>query len=509
MTRIEFSGLAKAYGGQPALRDVSLALEGGEIHALMGENGAGKSTLIRLIAGVTPADSMQVRIDGAPVPLASAADAARAGFRFVHQELHIVPQLSVAENVLLGRPLPRRAGLLVDWPRLRAEAAAALARLGAGGIDPALPAGRLTTGERMLVRLASLLAADDAAPRLYVLDEPTAALTRAESDRLFAVLRELAAAGAAILYVSHRLDEVMALCDRVTVLRDGRVVLAAPVAEAGREGIIRAMTGRAPPAAAAAARRAAAAPVPATSAPVCAVEGVRAGRLRGLSFTLAPGEILGIAGLENAGQSELLRLFLGEGRIAAGRIEVLGGPRPADPAEAWARGVSVVPRERRAEALMPGRSITQNVVLPHLSRLARPLGLARPRAEARMAGAMAGRVRLKFRALGQPVRSLSGGNQQKVVFARALAGAPRLMLLDDPTRGVDVGARAELHRLVRDLARAGAGVILTSTDLPELLDLASRILILAEGRQAALIPAAGMTPGALLAAIYRAGERAA
>lgn len=508
MRRIEFLGLSRAYGGQPALVDVSLTLAGGEIHALMGENGAGKSTLIRLIAGVTRADSMRVRIDGAEVPLASAADAARAGFRFVHQELHIVPQLSVAENVALGRPLPRRFGLAVDWPRLRAEAAAALARLGAVGIDPALPAGRLTTGERMLVRLAALLVAGDAAPRLYVLDEPTAALTHAESARLFAVLRDLARDGAAILYVSHRLDEVMALCHRVTVLRDGRVALAGPTSEIGRDGIIRAMTGREPRGAARPIERSDAAAT-AARAPVCRLDKVAAGRLSGLDFTLAPGAILGIAGLENAGQSELLRLFLGEGRIAAGRLEVLGRPRPSGPAEAWARGIALVPRERRAEALMPGRTITDNVVLPHLGRLSRPLGLARARAEARMARDMAAQVRLRFRALGQPVRSLSGGNQQKVVFARALAGAPRLLLLDDPTRGVDVDARADLHELVRGLAARGAGVILTSTDLTELLELGHSILILSAGRQAGLVPAAGLTPETLLGAIYRAGERAA
>jgi ribose transport system ATP-binding protein len=245
MQRLTFHDMAKAYGGVPALAGVTLTLAAGRVHALMGENGAGKSTLIRLIAGVVRADSLRATSDDTPVALASPADAHAAGFRFIHQELNIVPQVSVAENILLGRAYPRRFGLAVDWRRLHARARAALAELGAGHIDVRAPAGELEAGDRMLVRIASALVTDAGAePCLYVLDEPTAALTGEESERLFAVIARLRARGAAVLYVSHRMDEVLRLCDDVTVLRDGAHVSTRPVAETSRDRIIQDMTGR-------------------------------------------------------------------------------------------------------------------------------------------------------------------------------------------------------------------------------------------------------------------------
>ena len=501
MTLLDLAHVTKTFAGAPALADVALRLAGGEVHALMGENGAGKSTLIRILAGVTQADRIEATMDGAPVSLGSPSAAARLGFRFVHQELNIVPQLTVAENILLGRPVPRRFGFAVDWRALNARAAEALARFGATGIDPAMKAARLGTGDRMLVRLAALLVTAESTPRLFVLDEPTAALTQAESDRLFRVIGELRDSGAAILYVSHRMDEVMALADRVTVLRDGRVALTAPRLQVDRAGLIHAMTGRAVAESAAVPRG------QTDGAVVCALEDVATDRLRGIGFTLHAGEVLGIAGLENAGQSDLLRLLLGEGRVLRGRVAIAGQPRPGSPHRAWRAGIAHVPRERRLEGLMPGRSITANTVLPHLDRLAPLPGAASSRAEARMTQALAERARLKFRSLRQPVRTLSGGNQQKVLFARAIGGGPKLLLLDDPTRGVDVGARADLHAAIRDLAGAGCGVVLTSTDLPELLALCDRILILRAGVQAAQVPAAGLDAAALLALIY--GEGAA
>ncbi len=498
---IALSGLSKTYGGAVALDDVGLDLWPGEVHALMGENGAGKSTLIRVLAGVTPADRIRVRLQGRAVPLSSPADAAAIGLRFVHQELNIVPHLSVAENIHLGRPAPRRLGFAVDWPRLNAQAAAALARFGVSGIDPATPAGRLGMGDRMMIRLAALLAEADTPARAFVLDEPTAALTHAESARLFAVIDGLRRDGAAILYVSHRMDEVMALSDRVTVLRDGRLAMTAPRGGFDRAGLIAAMTGRAEMAAPA---RTAAAP----GAVLAQAEGLATDTLRDLSFTLHAGEVLGVAGLENAGQSALLRLFLGEGRLRAGSLRLASGARPRSPAQAWARGIAFVPRERRREGVMPGRSITANTVLPHLAALAGPPGLARPRAEVRMAARLAGALRLKFRRLDQPVGSLSGGNQQKVLFARAMAGDPRLLLLDDPTRGVDVGARADIHAAIRARVAAGGAVLLTSTDLAELLALSDRILILRDGSQVGLVPALGLDAAGLLALIYGMAGRA-
>jgi ribose transport system ATP-binding protein len=497
MDRISLIGLSKSYGGVAALRDVTLHLAAGRVHALMGENGAGKSTLIKLIAGVVPADQITVLRDGVAVPLLGPADSAKAGFRFIHQELNIVPQLSVAENILLGHDAPRRLGFLVDWRRLQDKARAALSYLGAGHIDVTLQAGELGTGDRMLMRIAAALVAEEgqAEPVLYVLDEPTAALTAAESEKLFDVIARLKARGAAVLYVSHRMDEVMRICDDVTVLRDGAHVLTASVADTPRDEIIQAMTGQA--------GQDAVVPraTPIGTVVACAAEGLATARLKDIDFALHEGETLGVAGLEEAGQSDLLRLILGQGRVKAGRLTVLGGPSPRSPVQAWARGVAYVPRERRAEGLMLEMAVRSNVLLPHLGRY----GIFASRGdEAARTGDLAAQVRLRFRGTEQPVGHLSGGNQQKVVFARALAGNPRLLLLEEPTRGVDVGARAEIHALIRGLSAKGCAVILASSDLPELLGLSDRVLILRDGRQAEVTARGTLTPADLLARIYAA-----
>ncbi len=496
MTFLALSHVSKSYAGVPALTDVALTLRSGEVHALMGENGAGKSTLIRVLAGVTPADRIEAMLDGVAVSLTSPAELAALGFRFVHQELNIVPQLTVAENIMLGRAAPRRFGVAVDWLAVNRIAAQALARFGATWIDPRQKVARLAMGDRMLIRLAAMLVASDTAPRLFVLDEPTAALTHAEAERLFRVIHELRRSGAAILYVSHRIDEVMALADRVTVLRDGASVLTAAMAGVDRAGLIRAMTGRdvterVPP------RRGGIGVELAATVADAATD-----RLRDISFTLRAGEVLGVAGLEDAGQSEVLRLFLGEGQLRAGQISVAGQNRSAGPFAAWSSGVAIVPRERRREGLAMGRSITANMVLPHLKGLAVLPGIMSGRAERAMARRLAAQVRLKAKGVAQPVRALSGGNQQKVLFARAIAGKPRLLLLDDPTRSVDVGARADIYDMIRTAGGEGCAVILTSTDLPELLGLCDRILILRDGRQVAIVEAKGLDAAGLLAAIY-------
>jgi ABC-type sugar transport system ATPase subunit len=328
-----------------------------------------------------------------------------------------------------------------------------------------------------------------------VFDEPTAALTAAESEKLFDVIARLAARGAAVLYVSHRMDEVMRICDDVTVLRDGAHVLTGAMADTSRARIIEAMTGQAGNDA-----------VPLRQSPpgagvACLARDVGTARLSGIDFALREGEILGLAGLEEAGQGDLLRLFLGLGRLRTGQLEVLGGPAPANPVQAWARRIAHVPRERRTEGLMLGRTVRDNAILPHLGDYGI---LARRRAETARTRALADQVRLRYRGPDQPVGDLSGGNQQKVLLARAIAGNPRLLLLEEPTRGVDVGARAEIHALIRALSAQGCAVILASTDLPELLGLSDRLLILQGGRQTALIDRAGVTAADLLARIYSA-----
>ena len=482
VTGLRFDGLTKRYGAVTVLDDVSLHLRPGRVHALMGENGAGKSTLIKLIAGVVRADSMAVSRDGAPLRIASVQDAAAAGFRFIHQELTVVPQLTVAENILLSHATPKRFGLFLDWPALRDRARAALAALGVDHIDPGGLAGDLGTGDRMVMRLASALVADPGADRpcLYVLDEPTAALQQAEVERLFGVIRTLRTAGAALLYVSHRMAEITALCDDVTVLRNGRRVSSCALAETSRDRIVRDMTGTAERWHAPAIAKGTG-----TGDAALSLRDVGSPALHGLTFDLCAGEVLGIAGLAGAGQTALLRLCLGAERLVSGQAACLGGALPGSPTEAWRRGIAYVPLERRSEGLMMDSDVRANVMLPHL-RGAR----ASKRRETARTRTLATQVALTSRGPDQPVTQLSGGNQQKVVFARALAGSPRLLLLDDPTRGVDVGARADLHDLIRT---QGCATLLASSDLDELLALSHRVLVLQDGRQTALRDAAGLT----------------
>ncbi|GLQ56464.1 sugar ABC transporter ATP-binding protein [Devosia nitrariae] len=477
MPLLSLANVTKAYGGVPALRGVELAVGPGEIHALMGENGAGKSTLIKILAGVVAPDTAEIRLEGTPARIDSPRQAHRLGLRFIHQEFNVVPALSVAENIFLGRAYPRRAGAFVDWRRLNLAARETLGKLGITHIDPSWSLGSLTLGDQMLVRISSAFIGEEGAPaRLYVLDEPTAALNRGEAERLFTVLRELRATGASVLYVSHRLDEVMATCDMATVIRDGRSVDTGKIADITHDDLVSLMIGR----------RVEEAYPPATAAPrsetVLSVTHLAIRGGRPVSFDVRAGEVLGIAGLENAGQRNLLRTLFGDLNCAGGTMRLTGQPfRPRNPTDAWRAGVSYIPRERRSEGLIVSRPIFENVTLPHLSAQSRWRALLTPRREMRLAAEQGQRVRLKAAGPRQRVRELSGGNQQKVVFAKALAGQPRLMLLDEPTRGVDVGAKFDIYALIREMTARGMGVVLASSDLPELIGMADRIAVMREG----------------------------
>jgi ribose transport system ATP-binding protein len=495
---LNLAGLAKAYGATLALRSATLALHGGEVHALMGENGAGKSTLIRILAGLERADAGQITLDDAALRLAGPADAAAAGFRFLHQEVQVVAGLSVAENMHLAHPLPQRWGL-VDWRRLDAAAQAALGQLGIAHIPPRAGMAGLGPGDRMLVRIAATLIAEDGPePWLYVLDEPTAALTHAEAERLFAVIGRLTARGAGVLYVSHRMDEVMRLADRVTVLRDGVTVASVERAAMDRDQIIRDMTGRSLGALAA---QTAAAP----GRVVLRVEGLSSPPLAGIDCEVRAGEVLGLAGLAGAGRNTFLKALIGA-VPRTGRVALEGANLAPDLAAAWAAGVAYVPRDRRAEGVMLREGLGRTVSLPHLGNLSR-LGFLDHAAAVRAVADTSTKVRLKARGGEQPVAELSGGNQQKVLFARALAGRPKLLLLDEPTRGVDVGAKADIYALIHGLAGEGTAVIVASSDLPELIGLCDRIAVLQGGRIAREIATQGLSEAALLAAIYE-GEAA-
>ena len=462
--------------------------------ALVGVNGAGKSTLIKILAGATRADAGEIRLGGEPAMISGPGEAHRLGLRFIHQELNVAPALSVAENIFLGRPYPRRLGAFVDWRALRARARAALAHVGVMHISPDATLGRLSVGDRMIVKIAAAFLDGGSAARLLVMDEPTAALTAPESARLFELIAALKARGCGVIYVSHRIDEVLRICDRITVLRDGVSLPPLATRDATRHILIERMTGR--PESVFAPR-----PAPAAAAARLTVRNLRAEGVEDVSFDLGAGEILGLAGLAGSGAGRVLRALMGA--ASGGDVRLDGRfARAKNPAQAWALGYAYGPRERRAEGLVLSQDIARNVALPHLSRLAR-LGvwLARGRERA-LSAALAARTRLSAKGPAQKVRTLSGGNQQKVMIARALAGRPRALLLDEPTRGVDVGAKFDIHELMREIAAGGAGVLVASTDLEELLALCARIGVMREGRLAAIVPAAGLTPQSLLALCY-------
>ena len=469
MPLLSLRNVSKAYAGVAALRGVDLDVAAGEIHALMGENGAGKSTLIKILAGVVAPDTAGISIDDRPVTVASPADARRHGLRFIHQELSVVPALSVAENILLGRVYPRRAGLLVDWRALNRLAREALETLGITHIDPRQKMARLSLGDRMLVKISSAFLADAGAPaRLYVMDEPTAALTRDESERLFKVLRGIKASGNSVLYVSHRIDEVMTLCDRATVLRDGKPIDSGLLSGITHDDLVALMIGR----------KVGEAYPPAGTEPSSDVA------YEGPGLKLHKGEIVGIAGLSGMGPTELLRSILG------------------DPGKAWGAGVAYVPKERRSEGLVTTRPLYQNITLPHLQ--AHSLGgtWLTPRRERQFAQQLGDDVRLRAASPRQLALELSGGNQQKVVFAKALGGSPRLLLLDEPTRGVDVGAKFDIYTIIRDMTAKGMAVLLVSSDLPELLGMADRIAVMRDGEITATVASKGLSEETLLNLCY-------
>ena len=486
------SHLAKSYSGVRALRDASLEVRAGEIHALVGENGAGKSTLVRILTGAVEPDAGHVTIGGAPVTRLTPQTARALGIVAIHQHPALFPDLSVAENLAIGRE-PARWAARVDWTARRAAARDLLARVGAS-IDVDRDAASLSLPEAQLVEIARALGAE---ARVLILDEPTASLTPREVDRLFALLDGLRRRGTAIVYITHRLEELPRLADRVTVLRDGATVGTHAVDAIAPAELIRLMVGR--EVSAVFPKREV--PIGEPVLEVVSLSAPDAG-VREVSLTVRRGEIVALAGLVGAGRTELARVLFGLEPAARGEVRLAGRPfRPRSPAEAIALGLAYLPEDRRRHGVVLDMSVAANLTLSTLASMTRR-GLLDRRAERGVAARLVDALGVKTASLDTPVRELSGGNQQKVALGRWLVRPPRVLILDEPTQGVDVGAKAEIHRLIGDLAAEGMGVLLISSELPEVFGMADRILVMREGAVAAEFPRGGATPEAVMAAAF-------
>jgi rhamnose transport system ATP-binding protein len=476
---VELDDAAKSYGAVRALRHGTLALHPGEARALVGENGAGKSTLVKLLAGVARLDAGEMRVDGEPVDFGSPIAARDAGIAVIYQEPTLFPDLSVAENVMMGRH-PLGAGRRIDRGAMHAQVQDLLDRLGVA-LDAEQPVRGLSIADQQIVEIAKALSFD---ARVLVMDEPTAALSGPEVERLFGVVRTLQERGAGVLFISHRLEEVFAICQTVTVMRDGEVVHDARTEDLTPDELVRRMVGRDLDAL-----------FPKLDAqvgqPVLEVHRLtREGVFTDVSFTVRAGEIVALAGLVGAGRSEIARAIFGIDRPDGGHVEVRGRRlAPGRPLAAMRAGVGFVPEDRRQQGLVMDLSIGRNATLTRLSALSR-FGLLRRAAERRLASEWAARLQLRYHRLEDPVATLSGGNQQKVVLAKWLATEPAVLIVDEPTRGIDVGTKAEVHRLLSELATHGVAVLMISSELPEVLGMADRVLVMHEGRLTAELPRA-------------------
>lgn len=465
-------GLSKSFGATAALSAVDLDFYGGEVHALVGENGAGKSTLCRIIAGLQSRDAGAITLQGAPYSPASRKEAQHLGVRMVMQELNLLPSLTVAENLFFDS-LPRRAGM-IRYRQLNELAREAMASVGLTTISPRQPLGSLGIGQCQLVEIAAALSRRC---EVLILDEPTAALTSAEIELLFAQVRRLREAGAAIIYVSHRMEEIRRISDRITILRDGRHIATLPTAQTTHDQIVRMMVGRDLPASAQQST------AQARSTPLLGVRNLwRPPAIRDISFDLHPGEILGLAGLMGSGRTETLRAIFGADRALAGSISIQGREVPVrSPRQAVKNGIALVTEDRKSQGLLLPASIRSNISLAGLGLLSR-WGWIRTSDETATALRFIDSLSIRCRSPHQPAAQLSGGNQQKVVLSKWLFRDSDILLLDEPTRGIDIGAKFEIYQLLRELASKGKGILLVSSELSELLLLCDRIAVLSAGR---------------------------
>lgn len=487
---LEMVGISKSFGGVRALRDVSLSLRRGEIRAVVGENGAGKSTLMKIIAGVLAPDEGTLRFGGEKVLLSGPKEARRRGVSIVYQEPVFFPELSVLENFFLGEERLRPSGAL-DWPLMTDEAAGALRRMGLSPDLAGHPMKELSIGTQQLVLIARGIYREAS---LLILDEPTSILSQAETDLLFRTIGELKASGVSVLYISHRFQELFEIADSVSVLRDGAHVSDMAIGEVTEGKLLSAMSGRTIE------RSVYRAPVPSSREPLLDVRGLwRSGSFQDVSFDLRAGEILGLYGLVGAGRSEVAQCLVGAMDRERGEVLLDGKPfRPRGIGPAQRAGVVYVPEDRGRQGLFPIRAIRDNLSAGLLGRVSSFLGVVDGVRERDLAEGQVEALQIKLGGLLLPVSSLSGGNQQKVLLARGLLHGPRVLILDEPTRGIDVGTKAEIHRLVMDLARGGVAVMLVSSDLPEVLALADRVLVMHEGAAMACLDRSEATEEAVL-----------
>ncbi|WP_181707722.1 sugar ABC transporter ATP-binding protein [Chthonobacter rhizosphaerae] len=493
MALVAMHGIRKAFNAVPALVDASLEIEPGEVMALVGQNGAGKSTMIKILTGAYRRDEGTLTFDGRPVDFPNPGAAQDAGISTIYQEINLVPHRSVAENVFLGRE-PTRLGF-IDWRRMNREAEAALARFNVS-VDVQAPLSTFNAATRQMVAIARAVSRK---ARLVVMDESTSSLDEREVATLFDTIRTLKRDGVSVLFVSHRLDELYAVCDRVTIMRDGATIGVHPMSAITKMDLVTAMLGRA---LAAAEHRLHDAPPHKAGAPIVEAAGLARGRrLRDVDLAVHSGEVVALAGLLGSGRTETARVLFGADRPEAGSLKLDGRDVAfGEPSEAIEAGFGFLSEDRKIEGIIPDMSVAENLTLALMPRLAKA-GVIDRAAQREVVNRFIRRLGIKLASPDQKIRELSGGNQQKVLLARWLAMNPRLLIVDEPTRGIDVGAKADVLTMIRELAGAGLGVVMVSSELEEIISLADRVTVLSDGRSVRDLHAGEIDETSIMAAM--------
>jgi galactofuranose transport system ATP-binding protein len=498
MERIE-----KRFSGVPALAGANIEVAPGEVHALVGQNGAGKSTLIKILTGVYRADSGRILLSGSPVAFTSPGNAQRGGISTIYQEINLIPYRSVAENVFLGRT-PKRLGL-IDWGRMNGEADALLRRFDVR-IDVTRPLFAYNTAIQQMVAIARAVSFDS---KLVIMDEPTSSLADHEVEVLYGVIRQLRDSGVSVIFVSHKLDELYAVCDRVTVMRDGRTVATSRMSDISKLELVAAMLGRDLQAVRASGQTSFHGSGHAIDRTILEAEGVRSGiKVKDARVAVRAGEIVGLAGLLGSGRTELARTIFGADRADGGTIRIDGEAMSfREPAEAIAKGLGFCSEDRKTEGIIPDMSVRENISLAVMPRLARS-GVIDTAREREIVDRFIRRLGIKSSGPEQKIRELSGGNQQKVLLARWLCMNPQLLILDEPTRGIDVGGKGDIQSLIRELADAGLGVLMISSEIEEVIEGSERVFVLRDGRTVAELPREALSEMAVMTAMAQ-GEATA